>query len=117
MSIRLILVYLAIMVLVLETGCGGGEASRSDVPSSSASVEQATIAVRAVSPTPLVINETPSLSNEPFGEARPAKAMAHFKAGEEFLEEGILEGAIQEYDEAIRLDPQDAMAYNNRGVS
>ena len=36
-------------------------------------------------------------------------------AGREPQQEGRFEDAIAEYDEAIRLDPQDAGAYINRG--
>ena len=46
-----------------------------------------------------------------------SEAEKHFFAGYELAEQGRFEEAIGEYDEAIRLDPQDADAYNNRGVS
>ena len=36
-------------------------------------------------------------------------------AGPQLREQGRLQEAVAEYDEAIRLDPQDAQAYNNRG--
>ena len=45
------------------------------------------------------------------------KAGEHLKAGDELLAQGQLEEAIAEYDEAIRLDPQFALAYNNRGFA
>ena len=35
----------------------------------------------------------------------------------EFQGEGRLEEAIEDYDEAIRLDPELALAYNNRGLA
>jgi len=41
----------------------------------------------------------------------------HYNAGVELQEQGRLEEAIGEYDEAIRLDPQYALAYTNRGAA
>ena len=40
---------------------------------------------------------------------------AHIDASVELRETGSPEEAIARYDEAIRLDPQDAAAYINRG--
>ena len=44
-----------------------------------------------------------------------AEALAHFEAGFELQEKGRLELAIAKYDEAIRLEPQFAPFYTNRG--
>ena len=38
-----------------------------------------------------------------------------FNRGVDYSDQGDYENAIEAYDEAIRLDPQDAYAYNNRG--
>ena len=46
-----------------------------------------------------------------------SEAEQHYNAGVELQEQGRLEEAIAEYDEAIRLDPQDADVYNNRGIA
>ena len=43
------------------------------------------------------------------------QAEEHFNAGVGLQEEGNLQEAIAEYDEAIRLDPDLALAYFNRG--
>ena len=45
-----------------------------------------------------------------------SEAEKHYNAGVELQEQGRLEEAIGEYDEAIRLDPQLALAYLNRGA-
>ena len=51
----------------------------------------------------------------PSGERRSSRGP---RAGRpELYEQGHLEEAIVEYDEAIRLDPQDADAYYNRGLA
>ena len=44
-------------------------------------------------------------------------AKQHFNAGFELQDQGRLTEAIQDYDEAIRLDPQFTHAYNNRGIA
>ena len=44
-----------------------------------------------------------------------SEADKHYNVGVELWEEGRLEEAIAEYDEAIRLDPQDAVAQYSRG--
>ena len=46
-----------------------------------------------------------------------SEAEERYNAGVELQEQGSLEEAISEYDEAIRLDPQLADAYNNRGLA
>lgn len=46
-----------------------------------------------------------------------SEAEEHYNAGVELQEQGRLEEAIAEYDEAIRLDPQDAVVYYNRGFA
>ena len=43
------------------------------------------------------------------------EALNHFEVGFALYEKGQLEEAIVEYDKAIRLDPQLAKAYTNRG--
>ena len=44
-------------------------------------------------------------------------AYAEFYIGLTFQEKGKYEEAIEHYNEAIRINPQDATAYNNRGVA
>ena len=46
-----------------------------------------------------------------------SEAEKHFNAGVELQEEGRLQAAIAEYDEAIRLDPELALAYINLGAA
>ena len=60
-----------------------------------------------------------STAEKPKSAAGPemiSEAERHFNAGVEFEKQGLLEAAISEYDEAIRLNSQDAEAYNGRGV-
>ena len=45
-----------------------------------------------------------------------SEAEKHVIVGDELQGQGRFEEAIAEYDEAIRLDPQLAVAYNNRGL-
>jgi tetratricopeptide (TPR) repeat protein len=45
----------------------------------------------------------------------PAKTA--YNRGWDYAEQGDYENAIEEYDEAIRLDPQAAKAYNSRGIA
>ena len=40
-----------------------------------------------------------------------------YNAGMEFQDQGLLERAIAEYDEAIKLEPRDANAYVDRGIA
>lgn len=48
----------------------------------------------------------------------PQVAVAHLNYGKAILEQKRdVKGAITQYDEAIRLDPKFAVAYNNRGVA
>lgn len=44
-----------------------------------------------------------------------ASSEERYSSGANLQNQGHLEEAISEYDEAIRLDPQFAVAYNNRG--
>jgi len=44
-----------------------------------------------------------------------SEAEKHYNAGVELQEQGRYEEAIAEYDEVIRLNPQLALAYGNRG--
>ena len=46
-----------------------------------------------------------------------SKAEEHYEAGLKLESEGKLREAIAEYDEAIRLEPYFAPAYNNRGIA
>ena len=46
-----------------------------------------------------------------------SEAEKQYNAGLHLQEQGRLEEAIQDYDEAIRLDPQDADAYINRALA
>ena len=44
-------------------------------------------------------------------------AIEHYDRGYEYLQQGNFDLAIEEYTEAIALDPQFASAYNNRGFA
>ena len=43
--------------------------------------------------------------------------ITYFEKGNDYFKQGDYQKAIEQYDEAIRLDPQDALAYYNRGVA
>ena len=49
-----------------------------------------------------------------YGGSAKGTAEWHLDQGNNFAKQGRLQEAIAEYDEAIRLDPQDALAYANR---
>ncbi len=56
-----------------------------------------------------------SESSEPIGSNKRASEL--LVRGKGKFEMGDFPGAIADYDEAIRLDPKDAAAYNNRGIA
>ena len=49
--------------------------------------------------------------------SRLSDAEQHYNSGAKFQSQGRFDEAINEYDEAIRLDPGDAFAFHNRGRS
>ena len=69
----------------------------------------ATTAVSVATPTPVPI---PTVSIRRLSEAED-----RIIAGNDFAMQGRFEEAIAEYDQAISLDPQLAMAYGNRGAA
>ena len=48
---------------------------------------------------------------------RTTGAQRRFKSGERLRDKGDFQEALSVYDEAIRLNPELAMAYNGRGVA
>jgi tetratricopeptide (TPR) repeat protein len=48
--------------------------------------------------------------------AKMESARDYFQRGYARQDKGDLDGALADYNEAIRLDPNDALSYNNRGV-
>ena len=54
-------------------------------------------------------------SNIDATQAAPDIATDHLNRGQTYLELGEYEKAIQEYDKAIQLDPNYALAYHHRG--
>ena len=44
-------------------------------------------------------------------------ADAHYSRGLAYLKKGEFDRAITDFDEAIRLNPEDGEAYHNRGVA
>ena len=53
-----------------------------------------------------VVTPVPNLTHEEY-----------LMRGDDYCDLGQYEKAVQDYDEAIRLNPQFAVAYNNRGVA
>jgi len=47
----------------------------------------------------------------------PSPADEHIERGDDHSRKGHYKEAIESYNEAIRLDPQNAKAYNNRGLT
>src|SRR5215468_10086473 len=47
----------------------------------------------------------------------PSLDMAYSNRGNAYSNKGELEHAIQDYDQAIRLNPKDVMSYDNRGLA
>ena len=45
-----------------------------------------------------------------------ASAVAHNNRGNAYATKGDYDRAIQDFDEAIKLDPADARPFNNRGA-
>lgn len=64
---------------------------------------------------------THTIYNDIFGyiknQEKHQSAYAEFYIGLTFQEKGEYEEAIKHYDQAIRINPQDATAYNNRGIA
>jgi lipoprotein NlpI len=69
-------------------------------------------AVVTPAPSPAPVQPTPSPTPAP---ARNAKS--YFDSGELFRSQGDYVTAIEEYTQAIRLDPNYAVAYHNRGFA
>ena len=83
----------SLAVIVLAAACGGGEGSTASAPDV---------------PTAVVKSTGASVTSS-------AKALAHFEADVALFQQGHLEEALAEFDEVIRLDPEHAVAYSNRG--
>lgn len=94
----------SLLVMVLAVACAGGEATAAKTPNPPASIELSALESSAPNATPV-------------NEADAAAALASFAAGEALHREGRLDQAIVEYGDAIRLNPQLAMAYAGRGYA
>ena len=92
--------------LMLAIACGGGETIVPPAPSATA--------VQSIEPTAEVV--VPPTTE--FRVVRADKgADGRYNAGLDHQEQGRLEEAIAEYDEAIKLNPEFAAALKNRGVA
>lgn len=80
----------AVFIMVLAAACGTDEVPTATIPAPSA---------------------------QPVAAGNSAAVQANVDAGGELREAGSREEAIARYDEAIRLDPQDASAYMLRAVA
>jgi tetratricopeptide (TPR) repeat protein len=56
-------------------------------------------------------------SSEPSFESEQQEARAYLNSGIEYHALGQYERAIQSYDEAIRLDSENAKTYNKKGIT
>ena len=71
-------------------------------------------AIRQKSPKPLVISTPEAIL--PVTTPSPPNSAFYRKRGDDYTDKGEYERAILEYDQAIRFDPQDALAYYRRGL-
>ena len=55
--------------------------------------------------------------DEPITPTEPASAEQLLRSANEYFRQGKYEEALADYNEAIRIDPQDALAYYNRGTT
>jgi len=58
---------------------------------------------------------TPAWAGQPAGQAGTGDAKAHYERAEALYKKGDVDGAIAEYREAIRLEPDYAEAHNDLG--
>ena len=70
--------------------------------------------MRAISVFPIVITICACLVL--FG-CSASKAEGHLEAGDKLRQQDLFDNAIAEYDEALRLDPQDTQAYAYRALA
>ena len=65
----------------------------------------------------LALTAAPTATSTATATTTPKLYKTHFNLGLTYLDLGQYERAIEDFDEAIRLNPQSAIAYNNRGVA
>ena len=111
---------LSLAVIVVAVACGGGEVSTTNAPNVPTAVDKSTVASPTLSEKTPTVQSTVTASTTPLDEADPVEVLAlseaeqRYNRGVKFHRQGRLEEAIAEYDEAIRLDPQLALAYGSR---
>ena len=93
-----LLLLLPVLILVL-VGCGGEAAP---LPT------YTTYPTYTPYPTNTPVPSSPTSNN--------SSPTTYFEKGNDYLKRGDYQKAIEQYDEAIRLDPQDTIAYYNRGI-
>ena len=91
-SIPLLLLLPALMLLL--TGCGG---------------DAAPLPTYTPYPTYTPGPSSPTSNN--------SSSTTYFEKGNDYFKQGDYQEAIEQYDEAILLNPQDASAYYNRGLA
>jgi len=67
------------------------------------------------SPEPQIRGCTALINAE--NETTPLRAVAHNNRGDAYIAQGNLEAAINDYDQAIGLNPDFARPFNNRGFA
>ena len=98
------LMVIVVMLLTLGVACGQtGEPTATSVPP--------TATQKPPEPT------TPSTETPTPVEHDGQQAVEHYDRGVNYQEQGQLDLAIEEYTQAIALDPQLAEAYYNRGIA
>lgn len=74
--------------------------------------------VEAANPTPVEVDRLRGLAVEvPSATDEQLQSQELLEQGNRKRHEGDLEGALADYDEAIRLDPDSALAYRSRGTA
>ena len=88
--------------------CGGSNGTTEEVP-----LSKKTDAAQKDT----AVDGEPNPASQDFASVGVAEvAQKHIAAGDELYKEGQVEASIAEYDKAIRLDPEDSLAYHVRAL-
>ena len=118
----------SVSVTVLAVACGGGEVSTPTASNAQSAPATGATRVGTVNDQSIVVSSTLTVQPTAAPSATPrrnltvqpiasadSEALAHYEAGAALQEEGHLEEAIDEFNDAIRLDPELGEAHHDRG--